>query len=550
MLAPQPTPALPPAEEWPQRPLMLRCSPKPGVMHTPGAGAPALVNTHESYPFETDLFKGHFHLSVRYAKNAQLDPWQEGQWMHGKNRKVALWVQGEFKKRLRFDEVYLGFVWDEALAPPRGSKTVMDMCDYFSPGTIHDICSDKEPYVLNLLAGAADAVHMWQEGEPPADKLDPKKPTLVPERNAGGMPNFNNMKQRAKWMHKKNKAGGINAEHHHFEPGWTYTFDFYTHTFHLHDFELHVPLGLTKWKVHLEEYLSGQHYPLIARTRGGSVLWSFELWHEKSAAKDVNGQNAWQRLAAKAAEEEQERKAKEPVRPAESAPSFARIHDTLSDRIGESMRLSSRTLEEALREPTEEDTLESCESEGSQDSCGTRDEDDESQDSKDADGEDDGMGLSSPAVPRGLVSIAREGQMRVFLWKGKRLRKNPKHSSSWVTKKNAIPQGCAVRVTTVKGQYVEVELPSGQRGWTPGRNLGTHTAKPLLEPQVAIITARRKRLRAEPRSKAKRHGSHMQLDEEVDVLDEKDGWVLVHRTCQHAGWVKRHNLKILASDEV
>ena len=191
--------SLPPLEEWHQRPLLMRWTPQELDDAAPAPGTVLKINSEKTIPFETALFKGNFHMSVRYTDNSEVDPWGEGQVCHGRKRKIVAYLNGEFKKKLAFDDVFFGFVWPRPLDPPNGIQLAMNVCARFSPGTISDIHADK-PYLLNLVAGGADNVHIWKPGDPIEEKLDPSVPHALFERPAGDLPKFKNMKERAKWM--------------------------------------------------------------------------------------------------------------------------------------------------------------------------------------------------------------------------------------------------------------------------------------------------------------------------------------------------------------
>ena len=186
---------LPPVEEWPQRPLLLRWSPKSEYKPLEEVA----INGLKTVPFETALFKGNFHLAVRYCPNSEIDPWEEGRWCHGKQRKIIVFVSGEFKKRLAYDEVMFGFEWEGPLSPPKGIGLAMKVCEKFSPGLMADVTCDR-PYMFNIIAGGTDNLHIWSPGDPESEKLDSTTAHLLHERGTPEMPKFGHMRERAKWM--------------------------------------------------------------------------------------------------------------------------------------------------------------------------------------------------------------------------------------------------------------------------------------------------------------------------------------------------------------
>eukprot|EP01061_Rhynchopus_euleeides_P016486 TRINITY_DN27784_c0_g1_i1.p1 TRINITY_DN27784_c0_g1~~TRINITY_DN27784_c0_g1_i1.p1 ORF type:complete len:556 (+),score=67.69 TRINITY_DN27784_c0_g1_i1:150-1817(+) len=531
---------LPPVEEWQQNPLMLRWSPL--SKYNPLEEVP--INARRTIPFETELFKGHFHLAIRYCPESEVDPWEKGSWCYGKQRKIVVYVSGEFKKRLSFDEVLFGFEWGGPLSPPKGIGLAMQVCEHFSPGLDADVTCEK-PYMFNTLAGGADYVHVWKPGDNPADKLDPNRAYTLHERNAGDLPKFKHMRDRARWMSKKHPNGGTNAQNSYFEPGWTYSFELYTHLLFMHLFEVHFPIWPTFWKVSLDEYFNGQPYPVLARTKSGEVLWNLEVWHEKTARRspaDVWRQGPRVTPKPKEPEKEKEKEAEKPFigppvpeKPDLQSPKSIHGEDEKSD-------ISFRSCEDLFDEDGLPRGIEDPDEGGpSGDSC-----DDAPLSPPPTD-----LGLQegvSPAQgPLLLPTPSRRDEIGTVLYKGKRLRTAPSDHASWASKRKEIPQGCQVRVLSVKPGWTEVELQVADKktGWIKSRNLskGTSTLRGP-EPRRGVIKAKKKRVRATPAKKARRHGPYLEDDSVVDVLTQTDCWVLIVPNSSQAGWIKADHISI------
>eukprot|EP01059_Diplonema_ambulator_P034341 TRINITY_DN7630_c0_g1_i3.p1 TRINITY_DN7630_c0_g1~~TRINITY_DN7630_c0_g1_i3.p1 ORF type:complete len:1034 (+),score=242.93 TRINITY_DN7630_c0_g1_i3:32-3103(+) len=500
-------PNVPPLEEWSQRPLILRWSTRNKDGDSPKPGAVLKINSERTIPFETDLFKGVFHLSIRYVDNCEYDPWGPGGHNEGRKRKVVAYVQGEFKKRLAFDDVMFGFIWDKPLSPPRGIGVAMKVCEAFSPGTVSDVVCDK-PYMLNIIAGGADSIHIWKPGDPAGEKLDPTLPHFLFERPGGDLPKFSGMKERAKWMHKKRHDGTTNASNCYYEPGWTYSFEFYTHLLFMNLFEVHFPLGVTYWKIHLDDYFNGQCYPICGVTKDGQKLWDFEVWHEKTTKHA--GPDIWRKGPAK----------EELAVVIPAAPTSPPMNSVRSN------------AKQHVLEDSDEASMMSC-----------IDEEGGDEGSEDSDTKEGPFGSPSPElIP--LVPAVEKDDIGMVLWSGKRLRMLPRLSASWATKKKEIPQGCRVTILRTTDGWSEVKLPNGMSGWIQTHYLSKVTSMQGREPGHGTIIAKRKRVREQPKNKARRHGPYLSIDEEVHVITYTGHWALIIPPNGPAGWLKASNLRL------
>ena len=97
---------LPPVSEWPDLPVLVRCSPDvPMEVHLPGKsayGALPINDKTSPIPFETPLFKGHAMIRIADLPSSPVD------YFRGKRRKMQVAIQGRFKRPLRFDQVFSG----------------------------------------------------------------------------------------------------------------------------------------------------------------------------------------------------------------------------------------------------------------------------------------------------------------------------------------------------------------------------------------------------------------------------------------------------------
>eukprot|EP01059_Diplonema_ambulator_P001053 TRINITY_DN10810_c0_g1_i1.p1 TRINITY_DN10810_c0_g1~~TRINITY_DN10810_c0_g1_i1.p1 ORF type:complete len:427 (+),score=81.73 TRINITY_DN10810_c0_g1_i1:38-1318(+) len=250
---------LPPVTGWPHRPLLFRVASDAPMLCEGGVNLP--LNSTKATPFESTLFVGEMLLRIRGVPNGAEDPWSGV--YQGKKRTMAVIVQGQFKKRISYNDAKSGFECSKPLSVSILAKTAIAMCKVVQPGLESDVSGPK-PYVRNFLAASADALTVSPPGTTP--------PPIM-----GGEPPEN-----GPWADKKARRHALRNEEtrksYYFEPGNVYTFGFNSDKLHLLEFK--AKLSWPAPDLHFGLYLNGQPFPFQAMTSDGKVLWKFELWHE------------------------------------------------------------------------------------------------------------------------------------------------------------------------------------------------------------------------------------------------------------------------------
>ena len=302
---------------------------------------------------------------------------------------------------------------------------------------------------------------------------------------------------------------------------------------YLHKFEVHFPIPLS-FPVSFEKYFNGQPYPICAQTKSGEKLWDFEIWHEKTTKKTPK--EVWRQG------------------PAPKDSPDAQPHTSPK---GLEARRASRLLDRKLKimanggvQDDSDDSFHSCPSMASFEDQDENITSDEEEDILERSPDAYASSTQSPLVNGLELYVSKDDNYAVVLWSGKRLRVDPSSHARYVSRRRErIPQGIQVKILKRKSDWSEVELPkSNVTGWLRSRHLGkissaSHGGGP--EPKVAVITAKRKRVRATPKTKARRHGSYLHVDDEVHVLTHTDKWALILPSNNIFGWVKMSNIRIV-----
>jgi len=428
-------PVLPPLN-WPQHPVLWRF----GAMHPgPDRYRVLTMNTDTMIPFESPLFKGYVHASVRTEELlplSQKDFWADGGMWHGKRRRFVLTFTGRFKRRLKCSELYCGMEWDRQLFPPRGFGMAQAVGPRFCPGLTIDCYSKERPYLKNTLISFIDTLHHWRKGDSEEDRYKAgrkgKPMTAVWERGYGRLPNYKQGKDRAKALQKKQPSGGTLLDELYWETDIEYSFDFYTHVLHLDKMEIRVPLGFTDWPIPGKDYLGGNPMPIVCHTADGEYAFHFEFWH-------VNLLH---------------------LTDPEVLPASAGA-EALEDRM------YSADMDEST-----EISFHSC-----QDA-----EDIDSESEEDCTPGPSPPDISSPSIPPQPEPFPDGLGAHVVQCKAKRIRAAP-GSHNWRTKKGEISVGTPVRLIDEDptGKWARIQLPDRRHGWIKRRYLGPRqpTAPPV-----------------------------------------------------------------------
>jgi hypothetical protein len=276
------TKKLPPKMEWPDYPILVRCSEDvPMTIDLPGVsayGALPINNAAQPIPFETNLFKGV--AMIRIADISTTDH----SYFDGKRRKMQVCVQGKFKKPLRFDQVFGGQEFSGGLQNIPGKWMIKWAFELLKPGLPKSFQADlfgPSPYFLSPLVLTAQKMR--------ADHPDDGPPQCVSDHDiAEEMGHLLGPDYRGKNSDKGRKKafGGANAlAMAHFDTNVTYTFDYFQQFLRSDQFALDLGVKL----LDLNHYLG--HQPILltmAKTMDtGEYLWKFELWHERCVPSDT-----------------------------------------------------------------------------------------------------------------------------------------------------------------------------------------------------------------------------------------------------------------------
>lgn len=254
------TKELPPVDEWPDKPLLLRES----CLHHKSNGKLAMEN--RTHSFETDLFVGKIMIRLRsHEKSAS--------YFEGKRRLSSILITGKFKREVGLSQVFTGQEFSYPVRKPSDFivSTIVKFFNLLAP-LLHIHCSDDNFYSLSPLAQTVQVIHV--SNEPVELTAD-----LAIEENFGHEVMNKRMTREERKKHFSRKK---NLEEFSFTPEKHYTFDFYNDKVDLETFSLKV-LGM---EFDLQEYIRRQPLRVLARLADHGdprqqYLWNFELWHEK-----------------------------------------------------------------------------------------------------------------------------------------------------------------------------------------------------------------------------------------------------------------------------
>ncbi|CAL6279318.1 unnamed protein product [Bathycoccus prasinos] len=240
------------------------------------------VNTETALEFETDIFKGK--VVCRFLGMEGETPEQfyieRGQICN--NIAFQVVVQGEFKERIRMDQVVTGGEFKRPFEniPPRTIVyTGQELFKVITPGLACDVTAN-EPYYLALLGGLVSQMSVDTKETVPniLDFMIPEHCDIV-EGNDGFFQGVKHLNMQARGSRRvKELANPATAKKYYYEPGLIYTFDNMQSYLHLDTYSFDVGKVLT---LKLERHLNGQPIQFFAKTGDGRYAFCFEMWHEK-----------------------------------------------------------------------------------------------------------------------------------------------------------------------------------------------------------------------------------------------------------------------------
>jgi len=266
---------LPPVDTWCHSPILIRSA---ITAPTKIDGVPCTTFSqfrinNIPIPFETKLFKG-----VAMIRLANL-PDSPSNYFSGRNRKCQVAIQGQFKKRTRFDKCFSGQEFYQKI-PGLPSKRVVDtvfslLSSKLPPTFQQDVFADT-PFFLSPLVNTVQGFAV----ESPENKQDvygteESRFTIEENTDLLGPEVPKDGEKRRKYF-----AVSENLEKYHFEPNLVYTFDYYQHFLDIPSLKFVVTSFL---KFDISGIVGPQPLQLsMAKSMDGDgYFWNFEIWHKK-----------------------------------------------------------------------------------------------------------------------------------------------------------------------------------------------------------------------------------------------------------------------------
>jgi hypothetical protein len=267
--------SLPDREMWRNRPVYFRATDGTVVLGSDGNDLPLGVPFH----FETPLFKGTMLFRLRNAPTNDATGSHQA-YFRGRKRVMETVVQGQFKQTLKMSDVYFGSVFSQPLAfpPPLSMQRVLNsVFKRIAPSVILDLTS-SQPKVLALYAGSVQTMSVDPVGKQPdimAVEI-PENMKQVFKEKRGGIRNTPTYR-------KKVLSSPTKASEYVYDTEHVYTFHTYDDTMDYGSYSVKLPL-LGPYKFGFA--LGKQPMTVSAVLKGGSPLFSFELWHEDVCGVD------------------------------------------------------------------------------------------------------------------------------------------------------------------------------------------------------------------------------------------------------------------------
>eukprot|EP01084_Bolivina_argentea_P048105 88647_1 len=224
-----------PVNKWIDKPLLMCINPSCDKYLSTNYNKQIAIPINTVFEFESRIFKG-----KGICRAVDL-PNTDKSYFKGRSRKMDFTFQGEFKRRICFDRLYTGQVFDKPFTKIPGQYLVsaaIKLVKSLAPALISDInCS--APHMISPLASAAQVFQICKPGDEIPIPLEPKEDlTLLAKK-------FKNMSwtDRKKYFHNLD-----HLKEHYFEPGYNYTISCYSHMISPSSYAVHM-LGM-KWGIH------------------------------------------------------------------------------------------------------------------------------------------------------------------------------------------------------------------------------------------------------------------------------------------------------------
>lgn len=267
VIPPLPARSLPPVEDWPQAPILLRMNPYVEDLKIADDknNADLLKTNIEGavFSFDSKLFKGKAFVRCR-----GLDSSDEKGYFGGKNRTTQVVVSGQFKKELPLAAITCGQEFDRKLKNlPWVATKILALVKVVVPSLKADFTSDK-PGLTSVFASLAQTIWVQELSEPEPDMMG----ELIEETKllGGAFAKGCTITERKKILGDKKQKDAYTVK-----PGLRYTFDMYQHRLVWSSFSWASPFGCYP----LTGYMDGQPMQILAKV-GDDYLWAMEMWHE------------------------------------------------------------------------------------------------------------------------------------------------------------------------------------------------------------------------------------------------------------------------------
>mmetsp|Transcript_1439 Transcript_1439/g.2283 ORF Transcript_1439/g.2283 Transcript_1439/m.2283 type:complete len:384 (-) Transcript_1439:555-1706(-) len=228
-----------PVENWIDGDLFLCTNPSVESYHHTNYDKQVAIPFNTVFQLESKIFKG-----CAIARAIDM-PSTDKAYFRGRNRKMDFTFQGEFKRRVCFDRLYTGQIFDRPFTKLPAQYLIsaaIKVLKSLAPALRGDINSDT-PHMISPLASAAQVFEVSKPGQQTPLPQEPKEDlSLIDAR-------FKNMK----WTDRKNYFHNVeHLKQFYFEPGLVYTISCYSHMISPTSYSMHM-LGM---KVNISQYMS------------------------------------------------------------------------------------------------------------------------------------------------------------------------------------------------------------------------------------------------------------------------------------------------------
>ena len=275
---------------WPNNPIMIRMSDAmlpSSISESKKIEMSKIIQIHKpgnpeasEIPFESDLFIGKAYIIIDGLADSPHSYFKR------KNRKFQFVIQGQFKQRTPFCNVYTGQVLDEPVnqLPAKWLvRTALNLLSKFQPAIKVNLIGNK-PYILSPLAAAAQKIIVSKPGDEPSVSKNIYFSTEDMALQGDEFENMDRIRRRAFFSKRSNLAN------YYYDPELVYTFDLYQHILNLATFRL--DLGFIKYDI--IKILGLRPVQIMAvnwdisdqnnksEPEKWPYLYNFEVWHRRS----------------------------------------------------------------------------------------------------------------------------------------------------------------------------------------------------------------------------------------------------------------------------